>query len=344
VVTEIQQAHELLAPLLGTAFASGLFAVALLASGQSSTLTGTYAGQIVMEGFLNLRVRPWLRRLITRSVAIIPAVITVYNTGDEGTYRLLILSQVILSMQLPFAIIPLIRFTSDRSRMGEFANRAWVNILAWGCAVLIIALNFRLAATAIIPWIVDAPWRGWLVVPIAGLVVVLLGWVTFARPRPQPVPALHPGAAVATDLPSLKYRSILVPLDHSNRDRAAVAHAAAMARLHGAAIHLVHVEEGATSQLFGPLASTAEVSSGQEYFEDIVNSLTENGLEADLRIVHGRSPRAEIIRAARVLQPDLVVMGAHGHTGLKDLIFGSTIDGVRHAVSAAVLVVAEPPA
>jgi manganese transport protein len=168
--------------------------------------------------------------------------------------------------------------------------------------------------------------------------------VTFARPHPSPVPQLHPGAAIATDLPPLRYRSILVPLDHSNRDRAAVAHAAATARLHGATIHLLHVEEGATSQLFGPLASTSEVSSGQQYFEDIVNSLNANGVDADLQIVHGRSPRAEIIRAARALQPDLVVMGAHGHTGLKDLIFGTTIDGVRHAVSAAVLVVADPPA
>ena len=157
IVTEIQQAHQLLAPLLGTALASGLFAVALLASGQSSTLTGTYAGQIVMEGFLNLRVRPWLRRLITRSVAIIPAVITVYNSGDQGTYRLLILSQVILSMQLPFAIIPLVRFTSDRSRMGEFANRTWVNILAWSTAALIIVLNFRLAGDAISPWVSRRP-------------------------------------------------------------------------------------------------------------------------------------------------------------------------------------------
>ena len=343
IVTEIQQAHQLLAPLLGTALASGLFAIALLASGQSSTLTGTYAGQIVMEGFLNLRVRPWLRRLITRSVAIIPAVITVSTSGDQGTYRLLILSQVILSMQLPFAIIPLVRFTSDRGRMGEFANRTWVNVLAWSTAALIIILNFRLAGAAIIPWVSDAPWRAWLVLPVVSAIVVLLGWVTFARPRPQTVAARHPGAAVATDLPGLKYRTILVPLDHSDRDRAAVAHAAAMARLHGAAIHLLHVEEGATSQLFGPLASTAEVFSGQQYLEDIIHSLKASGLEADFRIAHGRSPRSEIIRAARELQPDLVVMGAHGHTGLKDLIFGTTIDGVRHAVSAAVLVVAEPP-
>jgi manganese transport protein len=343
VVTEIQQAHQLLAPLLGTALASALFAIALLASGQSSTLTGTYAGQIVMEGFLNLRVRPWLRRLITRSVAIIPAIITVYYSGDQGTYRLLILSQVILSMQLPFAIIPLIRFTSDRSRMGEFSNRAWVSALAWSSAVLIIVLNFRLAANEIIPWVEAAPWRASLVVPAVAAAMVLLGWVAFARPRPPSVPPLHPGAAIATDLPGLKYRSILVPLDHSTRDRAAVAHAAAMARLHGASIHLLHVEEGATSQLFGPLASTSEVSSGQQYLEDIVSALKRSGLEADLRIVHGRSPRTEIVSAARALQPDLVVMGAHGHTGLKDLIFGSTIDGVRHAVSAAVLVVADPP-
>ena len=343
VVTEIQQAHQLLAPLLGTALASGLFAIALLASGQSSTLTGTYAGQIVMEGFLNLRVRPWLRRLITRSVAIIPAVITVSTSGDQGTYRLLILSQVILSMQLPFAIIPLVRFTSDGGRMGEFVNRTWVNILAWTTAALIIVLNFRLAGGAISPWVSDAPWRAWVIIPMILAIVVLLGWVTFARPRPQAVEAHHPGVAVATDLPGLNYRSILVPLDHSDRDRAAVAHAAAMARLHGATIHLLHVEEGATSQLFGPLASTAEVSSGQQYLEDIMDSLKASGLNADLRIAHGRSPRSEIIRAARELQPDLVVMGAHGHTGFKDLIFGTTIDGVRHAVSAAILVVAEPP-
>src|ERR1700688_2887240 len=103
-----------------------LFAIALLCSGQSSTLTGTMAGQIVMEGFLNFRMRPWLRRLITRSLAIIPAAITIYIAGDHGVYQLLILSQVILSMQLPFAIIPLVHFTSDRRRMGDFANRAWV--------------------------------------------------------------------------------------------------------------------------------------------------------------------------------------------------------------------------
>ena len=345
VVTEIEQAHELLKPLLGTALASVLFAVALLASGQSSTLTGTYAGQIVMEGFLNIRVRPWLRRLLTRSVAIIPAVVTVSSaSGHEGTYKLLILSQVILSMQLPFAVIPLIRFTSDRERMGVFANRTWVKVLAWSSAALIVSLNLRLVANLAGPWVQEAAWRMWFAAPIGLALMGLLGYVTFAKPLPVVVPVAHPGAAVAADLRAPIYRRILVPLDHSERDRAAISHAAAMARLYGATIHLLHVEEDATSQLFGSLASTAEVSSGLQYFEDIVEVLERDGLKVDLKVVPGRSPRAEIVRAARELQPDLVVMGAHGHTGIKDLIFGTTINGVRHAVNAPVLVVGEPPA
>ena len=131
IVTEIQQAQALLIPLLGTSLAGVLFAVALLCSGQSSTLTGTLAGQVVVEGFLNFRMRPWLRRLITRTMAITPAALTIYFAGEQSTFQLIILSQVILSLQLPFAIIPLIHFTNDRARMGAFANPLWVRILAW---------------------------------------------------------------------------------------------------------------------------------------------------------------------------------------------------------------------
>src|SRR5262249_25814439 len=141
VVTEIQQAHVLLVPLLGTSLAGILFAVALLCSGQSSTLTGTLAGQVVMEGFLNFRMRPWMRRLITRMLAITPAALTIWFMGDQSTFRLLILSQVILSMQLPFAIVPLIHFTNDRSRMAAFANAALVRVLAWITAAIIVGLN-----------------------------------------------------------------------------------------------------------------------------------------------------------------------------------------------------------
>lgn len=343
VVSEIQQAHELLAPLLGASLASALFAVALLASGQSSTLTGTYAGQIVMEGFLNLRLRPWLRRLITRAVAIIPAVAVVSTAGEQGTYRLLILSQVILSMQLPFAIIPLIRFTSDARRMGEFANPGWVKALAWMAASLIVSLNLWLVYEEAAPWVQEAPWRILIVGPLAAGVLYLLGYIAFLRPGLPAGEVVARGREVAANLPVPAFRRILVPLDHSNRDRAAVAHAAALARQHGATIHLVHVEEGATSRLFGAMAATAEEQAGEKYFQDIVDTLRRDGLKVELFVAHGQNPRAEIVRAAREIQPDLVVMGAHGHTGIKDLIFGATINGVRHAVSAPVLVVGEPP-
>ncbi len=145
-VGEIEKAYELLSPTLGVGLASTLFAVALLASGQNSTLTGTLAGQIVMEGFLNFRMRPWLRRLITRAIAIVPAVICLVIFGDSATDKLLVLSQVILSMQLPFAVVPLVLFTSERAKMGEFTTPVWVRILAWSTAAIIIALNVKLLA------------------------------------------------------------------------------------------------------------------------------------------------------------------------------------------------------
>jgi manganese transport protein len=140
-VADITDAHKLLAPLLGTTLASTLFAVSLLFSGQNSTLTGTLAGQIVMEGFLNIRLRPWLRRLITRGIAIVPALITVILYGEKGTGQLLILSQVVLSLQLPFAVFPLVMFTGDAKKMGRAVAPPWMRWLAWPVAVLIAALN-----------------------------------------------------------------------------------------------------------------------------------------------------------------------------------------------------------
>jgi manganese transport protein len=140
-VAEIQDAYKLLTPLLGVTGASTLFAIALLASGQNSTLTGTLAGQIVMEGFLNLRMKPWARRLITRGIAIIPAIIVTAIAGESGTAKLLILSQVILSLQLSFAVFPLVMFTSDKRKMGEFVNAPWLKALSWTVAVFIAGLN-----------------------------------------------------------------------------------------------------------------------------------------------------------------------------------------------------------
>ena len=150
-VAEIQDAYKLLTPLLGVGVASILFAVALLASGQNSTLTGTLAGQIVMEGFLNFRITPWLRRLITRLIAIIPAVLVIGIFGESKTTQLLVASQVVLSMQLGFAVWPLMRFTDEKAKMGEFANRLWLKILGWATAAIIIVLNVKLLFDSFMP-------------------------------------------------------------------------------------------------------------------------------------------------------------------------------------------------
>jgi manganese transport protein len=343
-VTRMEQAHLLLSPLLGAGAASVLFAVALLCAGQSSTITGTLAGQIVMEGFLSIRMQPWLRRLFTRLAAIVPAVAVIYVLGETATYSLLILTQVILSLQLPFAVIPLVRFTSDPELMGSFANRAWVRTLSWIAAAVIVGLNgwLVLSFLASLPW---APGMLALALVLAA-VAALLAYVTLepwlpAAWRRKPVSTAGFEAPVIAPAES-SYRRILVPLDHSARDADAVAHALAFARSHQSVIHLLHVEEGVTSLVYGE-SSTAEVEMGARYFREIQQSIQKQGVTAELSVRHASTPREAIIRYAREIQADLVVMGAHGHQGWKDLIFGTTINAVRHAVEAPVLIVGRHP-
>lgn len=351
VVNEIQQAHALLTPLLGAGAASAVFAIALLCSGQSSTLTGTLAGQIVMEGFLNFRMRPWLRRLITRAVAVIPAAITIVVAGESSTYKLLILSQVILSLQLPFAVIPLIQFTSDRAKMGEFASKLWVRLLAWIAAAIIVGLNIRLAWSTLAGWVESAgAWRPLIlgvVIPLALGLVALLVYVAFApylRRRAQEAAlALPVPSGIAGELVSPLYRKILVPLDHTDRDGVALTHAVSMARLHHAAIVLLHVEEGVTSQVYGAIASTAEVELGKEYFDGILASLRSSGIEAELVVRHAGDPRREIVEVAKEVGAEMVIMGAHGHKGIQDIIYGATINGVRHDLNVPLLIVKSAP-
>jgi manganese transport protein len=166
-VAAIQDAYQLLSPLLGVGFASALFAIALLASGQNSTLTGTLAGQVVMEGFLNIRITPWLRRLITRAIAIVPAILVIGMFGESKTTQLLIASQVVLSMQLGFAVWPLMRFTDEKAKMGEFANRLWLKILGWTTAGVIIVLNAKLLFDTFMPDSMLKAFYDFLGLPIA---------------------------------------------------------------------------------------------------------------------------------------------------------------------------------
>ena len=349
VVTEIQQAYQLLAPLLGTSVASLVFAIALICSGQSSTITGTLAGQVVMEGFLNFRMKPWLRRLLTRSLAVTPAALVIWLAGERATFQLIILSQVILSLQLPFAVIPLVQFTNDRGRMGKFANAAWVRALSWASTALILGLNIWLACQVIEDWLQGAGagrmWLELLLFPLLIAIGLLLAYVTFEpairrwmRLRPEKPASLVAAPAAEITLQA-EYRNILVTLDHTRLDAVALGHASALAKTYGARLHLLHVEEGVTSQVYGDLASTSEIEQGRLYFQQLLDALHAAGIAADLEVVYARSAADEIIAAARRLHPDLVVMGAHGHRGLKDVVYGATINHVRHAVGAPVLIV-----
>jgi manganese transport protein len=350
VVTQIQQAHQFLTPLLGTTAASMLFGAALICSGQSSTLTGTMAGQIVMEGFLQFRIQPWLRRLVTRSLAIVPAALTIFYFGDTGSFRLLILSQVILNIQLPFAVIPLVQFTSDRKRMGDFANPLWVKVLAWACAAVILVLNIGLAWQQAADLLAGGSmWGAVLAIAVGGSLLVMLAIVMF-WPALEPVvqrrrvaadePVAFPVAPRRVLLVTPKtFRLILVPLDHSEADNEAISNALSLAAPHEARLILFHVEEGVTSQLFGSLASTAEVTEGIDYLEHVAEALRKSGVDVETLVRHGKNPAEEIANAANELNPDLVVLAAHGHHGLKDLIFGTTINSVRHRTKVPLLIV-----
>ena len=348
VVTEIAQAHQLLAPLLGTTAASILFGAALLCSGQSSTLTGTMAGQIVMEGFLHFRMQPWLRRAVTRFLAITPAVITIYLFGNAGTYRLIILSQVILSLQLPFAVIPLVHFTSDRKRMGAFTNGLSVKLSAWACAGFILVLNIWLLWQQTTEWIQGSgAWRP-LIMGASGIAAIgfaALLWIVMLEPwfRRAPLEGSRVAVPAADEhlpmLPAQAYHRILVPLDHSASDRQALANALSLAKSHKAQIVLLHVEEGITSQLFGSQASTAEIQEGEDYLEHVASSLREQGVAVEIVVRHGNKPASDIARVVRTSGVDLVVMASHGHRGIKDLIFGTTINSVRHDVKVPLLIV-----
>jgi manganese transport protein len=293
-------------------------------------------------------MRAWLRRLITRTLAVVPAAIVIYTTGDEGTYKLIILSQVILSLQLPFAIVPLVHFTNNRQKMGPFANPGWVKLLAWFTAALVIGLNAWLVAQTLQDWLSTAGTRRgvveWLLVPVLAAVSVLLLWVILepwlpAGLRRKGRAAFVVPRGVAEDLPSPAYTRILVPLDHSPLDRAAIAHAVAMARARHGRIYLLHVEEDVTSQMYGQEASTAEVEAGSRYLEDIAGLIAGADVAVERVVRHSRNPKTEIVRYARELGPDLIVMGAHGHKGLKDIVFGTTINTVRHNLRVPLLIV-----
>jgi len=343
-VAEIQDAYKLLEHIFG-ATAPTLFAIALIASGQSSTITGTLAGQIIMEGHINLRIEPWLRRLLTRLLAIVPAVFTILYYGDNGLGNLIILSQVVLSLQLGFAIIPLIHFTADKKRMGKFAIGTKIKVLAWCSALLIIALNAKLVVDQITGWLKNDPagrvWIYTIVIPVVIGIALLLLYV-FARPllfkhydRPAYVP--HGIANAITELDAITYKHIAVTIDFSNNDTDCLRHAI-MQGGKTANYTLIHVVETAGARYYGGEVMDSETQSDFDNLNKYVEALKARGYHATPQIGYG-SPAKAIADIVTHQQIDFLVMGSHGHKAFKDLIFGTTVNSVRHMVNIPVLVV-----
>lgn len=348
---QLERAPELLQLFLGTQLARILFSLALLCSGQSSTLTGTLAGQIVMEGFLELRLRPWVRRLLTRLVAIVPAVVALLYVGPASMTSLLVLSQVILSLQLPFAVVPLLHFTSDPARMGEFASPRWVRILGWICVTIIVALNGHLVIDQVGDWVTGAGeygvWVALLLYPLVAGCGLLLAWlivgpwlVVLRQPTQFEATAEAAARQVAGDLAEPRYRRIGVALDNSPQDAATLRHAVALARSHDAELILVHVVEGVGGQVHGMQAADTERRADQVYLDQLAHELHERGIAVRAVLQFG-NPAQELGSVTQLEQLDLLVMGSHGHGWLRDWLHGETSGPVRHRVHIPVLVVRE---
>jgi manganese transport protein len=345
-VEDIQDAHRLLAPLLGTGLAPILFGVALVAAGQSSTITGTLAGQIVMEGYLNLRIAPWLRRLITRLIAIIPALIVISIYGESQTGAMLIFSQVVLSLQLGFAIVPLIHFNSDKEKMGVFVIKPWVKIAAWLIAGTIISLNVKLVIQEITSWLAaagDSAWILWItVVPVvigAGLLLLYIIFKPLIERRAAEKDARIPhGTAVTLDVSSSPvYKRIAITLDFSSIDAITIQSALAQGGTQARYL-LLHVVETAGAMVYGSDIADHESTSDTVSLENYKTQLIAKGYNVDVMIGYG-NPRRTIPKMVTEFDADLLVMGAHGHKFFKDLIFGTTVDTVRHRVKVPVLIV-----
>ena len=340
-VAEIKVAYELLPHQLGTNLSSILFAVALIAAGQSSTITGTLAGQIVMEGYLRIRINPWMRRLLTRVVAIIPAVIVILINGENNIDSLLVLSQVILSLQLGFAIIPLIHFVSDKKTMGVFVIKPIVQVFAWIITTVLVYLNMRMVieqATEFFTTSDNLVWK--TVIIMGGIIFIGLLIVSLIYPLLKKYPKdvfVHKQTKPITDIELPSYKRIAVALDFSDRDQLLLANAMRQSDSLTRII-LIHIVESASAKVLGTEADDFETRTDKEKLDSYVNYLKEKGFNAENKLGF-RNRTKEIPRLVKESNADLLIIGSHGHSGIKDWLYGETIDVVRHHLRIPVLIV-----
>ena len=339
-VAKIEDAHKLLPTFLGKA-APILFAVALIAAGQSSTITGTLAGQIIMEGYLSLRINPLLRRLITRLLAIIPALIVIIVYGEKNVDALLVFSQVILALQLGFAIIPLIHFVSDKTKMGKFAINNLTKVLAWLIAAVLIALNVQNLINEVSGVFKNDSIMGMTIVIALGvfflslLVYIIIHPYLVKNKKPASI-QMHPNT-IMKDFSIPVFSKIAVALDYTEHDEKLLAYAVGQGKENTHYL-LVHIVESASAVLLGNQSDDYETRRDQERMDSYVFELQQRGFIAEGFL--GYKNRAkEIVRIAKAVNADMIVMGAHGHTGLKDFIYGETVNTVRHELKIPVLIV-----
>ncbi|MCI0921142.1 Nramp family divalent metal transporter [Sphingobacterium rhinopitheci] len=340
-VADLEDAYHLLGGMLGTAWASKLFAIALILAGQSSTITGTLAGQIVMEGYLRLRISPLLRRLITRLLAIVPAILVILWAGESKVGELLIFSQVILSMQLAFAVIPLIHVVSDKQKMGEFAIKPTVIVLSWLIAIIIALLNFKLVYEEVTTWIKEFDnifLTIFLLTMSLGLLVLLMMTVFYPllmKHKPVAI-EVHANFEDLTFNAADKFSKILLALDFSPSDEKVINQVLRIGNTGGQFL-LTHVVESATVKYTGAITDDFEARNDLLQLEKYVSFLREKGFEVSYELTY--NDRVEAIKNLVERESvDLLIVGSHGHTGLKDIVFGETVNKLRHAVKIPVLI------
>lgn len=340
-VARIEDAHKLLQPLLGSKLAPVLFAVSLIAAGQSSTVTGTLAGQIVMEGYLKLRINPWLRRLLTRLLAIIPTLIVILVYGDSKIDDLLVFSQVLLSLQLGFAVIPLIHFVSDKSTMGVFAIKWYTKIMAWLVAIVLVYLNVKMVLEQSLR-IFDVEgyilWKFIISIFAVGFIwlFMVMTFLPFLR-RQLKGQSFH-GEPPSLDNLSIKQsQKIAIALDFSSHDERLIAYAVNQGK-HDATYILMHVVESVPARFLGEESDDDETRKDEERLETYTERLQQLGYHAQHALGYSNRVR-EIVRIVEESKADMLVLGAHRHTGLKDYLFGETIEAVRHELKIPVLIV-----
>jgi len=336
-IEDIVDAHELLAPLLGTTLAPILFAVALIASGQSSTLTGTITGQIIMEGYLNLRIAPWLRRLITRSLAVIPAFLVIWIAGASMAGPLLILSQVILSLQLGFALVPLIHWVSSKKIMGEFKIRLLTQIVSWIMVMIIVVLNIKLVFDFIIDFTQTSSQTFviyFIVWPLVGVIFLLLLYLViepfFKMKLPQKLSPAHGVPAKLVIEKSKVYKRIAVSLDFSDSDNKAISCAISQGGKDAEYV-LIHIVESAGARMMSSEVFDRETSDDRKFLESYSTQLSELNYKSSVILEFGLE-RNKIPEVVKSVEADLLVMSSHKKGKLHQFVKGRTISAVQHKI------------